>query len=267
MAFQAKKRISERNAYNIIVTMALHGNHYNDVQGNIRTISDIKAHYQQNGRKFKDVVSECRDYSKNVPIYENLIGAQWETRNATVSRPSHVTGEYEPVVSGDGTYNESDYWANFEISREDFEQAIKSGRVERFLSAVNAGIASVEAFLNHQYIVKLHATSDNPALRESLEHKMKNWPETLTGTAFDISTRPWGAFVELKRLRDDGFQHRKTVSTGITRNEHLRLLNLYKVAIARLLVDLHIHFGHRCPAAIIRCAFHPEIEIADRKET
>jgi len=263
--FQPKKRISNRNAYNIIVTMALHGNHYNDIHGNIQNASDIKTHYQQNGQNFKDVITKCRDYSEPVPIYENLTGAQWQTENASVSRPHHATGEFEPVVSGTGTYNESDYWATFEVSREDFEQAITSGRFERFLSAVNAGIASIEAFINHQYLIRSRATSNDPALRKDLEFKIKSWPKTLTGTAFDLSTRTWSTFAELKALRDERFQHRKTVSTGITRGEQLRLLNLYKIGIARLLVDLHIHFGHRCPAAIIRCAYYPEIEMIRSK--
>ncbi|MCJ7692553.1 MAG: hypothetical protein MUO22_03960 [Sedimentisphaerales bacterium] len=236
----------------------------NDSHGNIQTISDIQAHYRQEGLEFKKVINECRDYSKSVPIYENPIGTESQTAQATVSRPSDISGEIEPAFSGNGAYNESDYWANFEISREDFEQAIISGRYEHLLSAVNAGVASIEAFLNHEYMIRLGATVDDLVLRESLEPKMKSWPEILAGSSFDLSTRSWGPFVELKRSRDDGFQHGKPVSTGITRHEYLKLLKLYNVAIARLLVDLHIHFGHRCPTAIIRCAFHPEIELANQ---
>jgi hypothetical protein len=266
MAFRAKKRISERNAYNMVLAMALHGNHYNDIHGNIRAVSDVKAHYAQNDRDFKHVVATCRDFSQSVPFYENLIGAQWTAKGVTVSRPSHITGEYEPVVSGDGVYNESDYWANFEISKEDFDSAITSGRWERFLAAVNAGIAAVEAFLNHQYMVRLRVAGDDPALRENLETKMKTWPVKLSGRAFDLSSRSWSAFSKLKKLRDDGFQHRKSTSTGITHQEHLALLNEYKHAVPRLLLDLHIHFGERCPSAIIRYAYHPEIELESRKD-
>ena len=149
MAFKEKKRISERNAYNMVLAMALHGNHYNDIHSNIRAVSDVKAHYAQNSLDIKRVVADCRDFSQSVPLYENLIGAQWTAEGVTVSRPSHVTGEHETVVSGDGVYNESDYWASFEISKEDFDSAITTGRWERFLAAVNAGIAAVEAFLNH----------------------------------------------------------------------------------------------------------------------
>ena len=247
----------------MIAAMAFFGNHYNDIHGQIKTISDIKAHFAQNGKDFKQTVSKCRDYSEHVPMYENLIGAQWTTQGVTVSKPSHITGEYEPVIEGDGTYNESDYWANYEISKEDFESAIATGRLERFLSAVNAGISAIETFINHQYMRVYKVGSDQPELRESLEFKMKNWPEKLTGHRFDLSTKTWSSFVELKNLRDERFQHRKSLSTGITQKEHLKLLNMYKIAIPRLLFDLHLHFEQRCPAAIIRACFHPEIEIVN----
>jgi len=261
MVFRTKKRISKRNAYNMILAMAFHGNHYNDIYGHIRTVSDVKAHYIQIGDNFSQVISRCRDYSQSVPIYENLVGAPWTTMGVTVSRPNHMTGEYEPVVSGDGVYNESDYWATFEISKEDFDNAIESGRWERFLAAVNAGIAAVETFMNHQYMTRLCVSGDDAALRENLETKLKEWPALLTGNAFDLSGRSWASFSKLKKLRDDRFQHRKAITTGISRKEHLVLLNEYKQAVPRLLLDLHIHFGVRCPSAIIRYAYYPEIEI------
>lgn len=261
MAFRTKKRISERNAYKMILAMAFHGNHYNDIHGHIRAVSDVKAHYAQNGRDFSRVVAHCRDFSQSVPIYENLFGAQWTAEGVTVARPNHITGEYEPVVSGDGVYNESDYWATFEISKEDFDRAIQSGRWERFLAAVNAGIAAVEAFLNHQYMTRFRVPGDDAALRENLETKMKTWPAEMTGDAFDLSGRSWASFSKLKKLRDHGFQHRKAITTGISRKEHLALLNEYKQAVPLLLLDLHVHFGVRCPSAIIRYAFYPEIEM------
>lgn len=264
MAFRPKKRISERNAYNMIMAMAFHGNHYNDIHGNIRAASDVKAHYAQNGREFSRVVAHCRDFTQSVPIYENLIGAQWAAEGVTISRPNHITGEYQDIVSGDGVYNESDYWATFEISKEDFDNAIESGRWERFLSAVNAGIAAVEAFLNHEYMTRLRISGEHPALRENLEVKIKTWPAKLTGSAFDISGRSWASFSKLKKLRDDGFQHRKARSTGMSRKEYVGMLNEYKLAVPRLLFDLHVHFKVRCPSAIIRYAYYPEIELESR---
>lgn len=260
--FKAKTRISERSSYNLIVAMAKHGNHYKDLNNQIKAMADIKAHFQQNGLDFHKCVAGCRDFSKSVPMYENLLGAQWTTKGVTVSRPSHITGQYEPLVSGDGTYNESDYWANFEIAKEDFEHSLTSGRYERFLAAVNAGLAAIEAFLNKQYMVRAKVDSRDPELRKDLDWKVDEWPVRFTGTPFDKSTSSWNSFVELKKLRDEHFQHRKSVATGMTRNEMLRLLNMFRKGIAGLLYELHVHFEERCPTWIIRYAHYPEIELA-----
>jgi hypothetical protein len=35
-------------------------------------------------------------------MYENLIGPKWTTKGVSVSRPSHITGEYKELISGDG---------------------------------------------------------------------------------------------------------------------------------------------------------------------
>jgi hypothetical protein len=243
--------------------MAKHGNHYNDLGNQLKSTTNIKEHFAQNSLDFHRCVQQCRDFfGKSVPMYENLIGPQWTTKGVTVSRPSHITGEYEELVSGDGTYNESDYWATFEIAREDFEQALTTGRYERFLAAVNAGLAAIEAFLNHQYMAKTKNDEKDPELRKDLEWKMDNWPELFTGRRFDKSTAIWNHFLELKALRDEHFQHRKSLATGITRKDLVKLLNKFKHGIGGLLYELHVHFGVRCPAKIIRHAHYPEIEIA-----
>lgn len=261
MRFRQSKKISERNAYNMVVLMAMHGNHFNDIYGNIKTVNDIKEHYLQNGYEFKKVVSDIRDFSKRIPVYENLIGSQTFIQGVTVSKQSHITGEFEQVISGDGTYNDKDYWANFDISHEDFELAITSGKLERLLSAVNAGIASIEAYLNLKYMQFYRVSSDAPSLRDPLEEKIKNWPKIFTGASIDLSTRSWASFVAMKKLRDESFQHRKTVSSGILAIKHLKLLNMYKLAIPKFLLELHIHFSEKCPSSIIRYVFYPEINI------
>lgn len=267
MAFRLKKRISEQNARKMILAMAFHGNHYNDTHGHLRTVSDIKAHYAQNGYDFPRVISQCRNFSQRVPVYENLIGAQWTVEGeGAVSRLNHITGEHDLVFSGDGSYSESNYWASFEISREDFDSAIKSGRWERFLTAVNAGIAAIEAFMNQEYMIRLRVPKEDADLRKDLETKMKTWPARLTGNAFDLSGRSWASFSKLKNLRDNDFQHSKAVTTGMSRKEHVGLLNEYKQAVPRLLFDLHVHFGVRCPSEIIRYAYYPEIEMESRAD-
>lgn len=259
MGFLARPRISERSAHKMIVEMALHGNHYNDIHGDLRNVGNIKEHLRQNNYSLKSLTIKIQTYSNRIPIYENLIGAQWKTKGVTISRPNHITGEMMPVSSGDGTYNESDYWASFELSLEDFEAAIKSGSPERFLSAVNSGIASIEAFLNQQYMIRCKIREDHSDLKKDLEFKIKSWPELIVGTRFDLSGREWNEFVRLKKLRDDSFQHRKSISSGLSDKELLQLLNTYKLAVPKLLFNLHIHTNQRCPSAIIRASYYPEI--------
>lgn len=101
----------------------------------------------------------------------------------------------------------------------------------------------------------------DPELRKNLEWKIDNWSYDFTGTRFGKSTSVWSTFLELKRLRDERFQHQKSVASGISRKELLSLLNKFKHGIAGLLYELHVHFGQRCPAKIIRHAHYPEIEI------
>jgi len=267
MTFRKNPRISERSAYNMVLAMAYYGNHYHDIQGHIRTVSDVKEQYAINGYDFLRVIQKCRDFARTVPVFENLLGAQWVTRGVAVSRQNPSTAGFESIVSGDGLYNENNYWASFEISLEDFDSAIASGRWERFLSAVSAGLAAIEAFLNEQYIICLAAQSNDPALRLGLVDKLKTWPVHLTGRPFDLSGRSFQSMQKLKKLRDDDFQHRKTIRTGVTRKQHLMLLNEFRFAIPKLLLDLHVHFGCRCPSAIIRYAYHPETELSNKTNT
>jgi hypothetical protein len=265
MIFRAKKKISERNAYNMVVNMAIHGNHYNDIHGLIKNISDVKRHLSQNNIEFKKVIEHCRVFSQSVPVYENLIGPTMRTHGVKVQRPNHITGEYETIIDGDGEINENNYWALFEISKEDFENSIKSGSRERFLAAVNAGIAAIESFLNHQYMILKKVSEENPALRHNLERKIKEWPIELTEKKFPLLGKNWSTFLHLKKMRDENFQHMKTTSTGITNKDTLSNLNSFKHGIPRLIFDLHIHFKCRCPCSIIRMCHYPEIELVQEK--
>ena len=164
--YTARKRISERESRNLIVAMAIHGNHFNDPMRALKTTASIKEHLSQAGLSFKSCIRQCRDFSRSVPVYENLVGPTWTTTGVTVSRTNHISGEYEPLISGDGTYNESDYWAAFEIAIEDFEQSLRTGKHERFLAAVNAGIAAIETYLNRQYMIRLKRDKSDTNLRE-----------------------------------------------------------------------------------------------------
>ena len=244
----------------MVLAMAMHGNHNKDIHRNIRTVANVRDHFAQNGMDFKAEVAKCRDFRHHVPMYENLMGAQWTTQGVTVSKPDHVTGEFKEIVSGDGTYNEADYWALFDLAREDFDQALETGKYERFLSAVNSGLASIETFMNHQYLVRTGSRQDDEALKRDIEAKIDDWMPLFTGKRFDKGQREWAAFKELKNLRNEDFQHRKSIASGITFRQLVELLNDFRYGICRVLMEFHVLFGHRCPTAIIRYSHYPEIE-------
>lgn len=258
-SIRVKPRISERAACNMIVQMAMYGNHYNDIYHNIKTVTDVREHYRKNGMDFNVVVNKCRDFRYHVPIYENLLGAQRTIQGCALSKVDHITGDYKEIVSGDGTYNEADYWALFDLSYEDFEHALEAAKYERFLSAVNSGMASIETFLNHQYFVRMHTKSDSEVLKKDIETKVDEWIPLLTGKRYDKGGRDWAAFKKLKSLRNEHFQHRKSVASGITFLQLVDLLNEFKYGICRILMEFHKIFAYRCPTIIIRCSYYPEI--------
>ena len=261
---KAKFRISERSSYNMIIAMAMHGNHNKDIYRNIKTVANVEDHLSQNGMTLKAEINKCRDFKQHVPLYENLLGAQWTTNEASVSKVNHSTRKYQEIISGDGTFNEADYWVLFELAREDFETSIKTGRYERFLSAVNSGLAAIETFMNHQYLIRTGCDADDAELKNDIEKKVSEWVPMFSGKTYDKSKHEWAAFKKLKALRNEDFQHRKSVTSGITFRALVDLLNEFRYGICKVLMELHILFEHRCPTIIIRYAHYPEIELIKR---
>lgn len=253
-------KISPNESRKMIVEMAKYGNHYNDLKNQIKTVKDIKLHYKQNGKNFKKVITHCRTFENPIPIYENLIGAQWTTKGITVSKEDHITGEDKVIISGDGIYNESDYWANFELSKEDFEQAITTIRFERLLASFGAGIAAIEAFLNSQYILRTKCPTDDKKIKCNIDVKFDEWIPMLTGTKFDKSGIEWRDYKIVTDHRNEFLQHRKSIATGIRFEELEKLFNKYRTGICGVLFQLHVLFEVRCPCAIIRLSHCPNIK-------
>ena len=119
----------------------------------------MKRHLKQNGYDLDELVERCRNFKTLVPVYENLIGAQFivgadgDETSFKVKVIDGETGHEINVLEGEGIVNLKDYWRCFELSVSDFEQSIISENYDKFLSAVNSGIASIEAYLNYQYLL------------------------------------------------------------------------------------------------------------------
>ena len=259
-SIRIKPRISNSSASKMVVAMAMHGNHNKDIYRKIKTVADVSDHFSQNGMDFKKEVSKCRNFRYHVPMYENLLGALWITQGVTVSKPDHVTGEFKEIVSGEGTYNETDYCALFDLAREDYDKAIETSNYIRFLSAVNSGLASIENFLNHQYLIRTRTQLNDEALKKDIEAKFDEWILLFTSKRYDKGGRDWAAFKKLKNLRNEDFQHQKSVASGINFRDLVDHLNDFKYGICQVLLQLHILVGERCPTSVIRYSYYPEIE-------
>jgi hypothetical protein len=244
----------------MILLMGKIGNHNKDPKRLLRNDADIKKHYHQNGIRFDEVVERCRIFSNNVPFYENILLAQARTHGMTVSKVDPSTGKYEPVVEGDGVFNQKDYWNSFDLAVEDFENSIEGADYERFLSAVNCGLSSIEAFLNYQYLHKTSKDHEPEALRQDLIWKFDTWIPQFTKTSFDKSKSHWMNFKMLKESRDNKFQHRKSTASGITYSDMEKFINLFRSGVCRVLLELHLLFNERCPTKIIRYSYYPNIK-------
>jgi hypothetical protein len=258
--FHIRPRISERAAYDLVAAMALHGNHGTHMVMNLHTVKDIRDYCSRHGMEFKAVVSACRDFTKPIPFFENLARAQRTTENVSVSVRDHITGEWVQVAPSGGMFNLEDYWALFEHAQEDFHLALQNATYERFLAAVNLGLAAIEAFMNQQFMVLAAVRSDDEALKSDLEKKIIEWIPRFTGNRFETGSRDWAAFKLLKTCRNEDFQHRKSIASGIGFRQLVDLLNQFKLGICRVLLKLHQAFSRRCPACIIRYSYFPQIE-------
>lgn len=257
--FRVNQKIPRRWAHEMIILMGKLGNHNYDLGGHLKTDADIKRHYAQNNYDFEVEVQRCRTFTENIMIYENLIGSQWTTKGVKVSRVNPTTGQEETLVEGDGVYNDKDYWHSFELAVSDLDEAISKSSYGKFLSAINNGIASIEAFFNYEYLHKMKEGVQPAELEISLDAKVDNWPERFTGIKLDKSKIFWNHFRELKNLRNNKFQHIKSSATGKTFIAMEREFNMFRTGIAQFLLELHVIYKERCPSKIIRYSYFPDI--------
>lgn len=255
--------ISKADAREMIFAMGLFGNHNAEhLYGRpLRSRDDIIKILERNGWPLVNAIEHCCNPENSVPVLENIIGATWNTKTikgSTISRQDPVTAEWKQLAPGEGSYTNSNYWALFELSADDFDIAYSKTNFDRFLTSVNSGIASVEGYLNYEYQVRRR--EQNPAeIRESIDWKVNNWIPALTNSKFDKGTLTWACFKKLRVLRDDEFQHPKNAWSGRAHATYPDQFNQYRIGICRLLLELHIHLKRKCPCRIIRYSFYPKI--------
>jgi hypothetical protein len=242
----------------MIVLMALHGNHNHHLLQPINSEADVVAILNASGCPIGQLEEKCRYFDQSIPIFENLLGPVWKASGVTISRVNPATGQRAQLNTSDGLVTESDYWARFQISVEDFEQAILKENPDRYLAAIAAGTAAIEGFCNYQFLKKGN-NAESGEIREPLDWKFENWIPRFTNRKLDKGRKSWERFKRLRQLRNDEFQHPKAMWSARNFSDLPSLFNDYRWGICRLLLELHVIFRERCPSRIIRYSFYPSI--------
>ena len=149
----ADKR-TRRATHDMILMMAKHGNHGH--RQRFVSDADVKRFFQSNGCYWDDLVRECREPNKIIPIVENLIGSTW--RVSPGARAAIVTGaatdrEKEIAsVEGPGTLTTSAYLQLFENAVDNFHKCMESASFSDFQSCVSNGIASIDGYIEYPWL-------------------------------------------------------------------------------------------------------------------
>lgn len=266
---QYKPKISRRSSKEMILLFAKYGNHgLGDFGASLNSDADVKRFVASQGSDFDRIVERCRDFSENVPFFENLVGGTWEvTPGATVSIVDNNTKEERQKVTGPGTISSYGYWAAFEISVEARDRAVNNKSFGDFLSAVVSGIASIEGYINYRAEIwnKKHPGNqliDSRENKVSLDDKFDDWiPIMASGRKLDKSKISWAHFKILRGIRDNVSIHPKDPSQGVSLKDLAEGINMFRTGIAMLLVQPHILFEERIPSVIIRAMHMPDVEV------
>ncbi len=240
----------------LIIDLALYSNYYPHGCPPFRTVSDVARYLQQRGLSLPQCAEESKSYAEKPKYFYNLIGPTWQAKGVTVSRPDQKTGEQKTIISGDGQYNTSNYWAKFDQSWADFERALTDANHELLLSAIAKGQAAIENFLNSLNIRDIEKSSVEGKLKKAFlaVNPKDDWDK-------ERNEEPWSCFIEMKRIRNKIETHNKEDATGFNYEEMLKHFNLYIPAICKTLFKLHKMLNMKCPASIVRSSYHPKINM------
>lgn len=261
-----KEKISRRAAQEMILLFARHGNHYHET--NFKSDADVKRAFAANRVDFEKLVEECRDFTKPVPFFENMISSTWlSIGDVEMSRVDAVTGDEDLKAKGPGALVLQGYWATFESALEARDRSIQKSSYTEYLSAITSGIASIEGYVNYraEQWNKKHDDQlliDSSTTKVSLTDKFDNWIPVMTqGKKLDKSGVNWRDFKIIKSIRDDLAIHPKSSGYGISFYNLAEKINLFRTGIAGLLIQLHLLFNEKIPGVIIRATYVPDVEV------
>ncbi len=268
--FVVDKKLSRREARNMILRMGRYGNHNKHFERSFDTDEAVVNYLQEQGFDFDRVVEVCRNKDESIPRVENLITSEW-TGGAPPGGYLVVKDARGDVLSGftdgeSGRMTMSTYWSRFERAVAGFDRCLETTSYEDLLSAISSGVSSIEAYIGHQVETynRQHPEDklvDSKQNKISFDDKIKHWVPRMSGETFDKgSNRNWSDFKVLRAVRDQEDAHPGTSAYAHSFKDMEALLNRFRGGIAGLLLDLCIHFEEKqVPTVIIRRAYLPKV--------
>ncbi len=259
--FKFKERRFRKSSKEFVCTLVRYGNH--DRFGQFPSDNYVRKSFEINGYDWDRLIDRCRDPEEVPrPEFVNYIERTgWYTYGEDVQLQSGTGAS----VNGAGAVFPFSYYIIWKSAQAAFERAVEHSLYGEFLAACALGVASIEAYINHQAIQfnrkggdLLHDSKTAPV---KFDEKLKTWITKITGRKLDIGTENWQHFRKLRLIRDDQVVHPKTSGIGITYEEMTGLMNLYRTGINGVLIDLHKHFNDRIDYPLVKAGFMPEVEL------
>lgn len=272
---QYKSKISKSASKEMILLFGRYGNHFHEGPSKYITESfpfkhdeDVIKALAANGIEFNQLVTRCRNFDQNVPMFENLIGSTIQTVGSPrLSRINWDTGEEDLIIQEPGRMTIYDYWSKFEEAVDSRDRAVEKSSFLDFHSATVIGIASIESYINYRAEIwnqfnPQNRLVDSRESKVSFEEKIDSWiPETTGGKTLNKSNQDWNHYKILRRIRDDTVVHPKSSGYSISLLNLAWQINLFRRGIAGLLIQLHILFQEKIPRIIIRARYAPDVEV------
>ena len=256
MKIRVGEYISQIEAINLLLDLALHSNYIPLDGPELTTIPAVASYLAAKGLSIPKCASEIVKYTEKPKYFYNLIGATYQVRGAKISRVDLETGHEKQILSGDGQYNEANYWAKFDQAQIDYERAIDDVNHELLFSSFSKGQAAVENYLNVLPVAGIKDKSVEGKLKSAylVKKRKADWNDVR-------GTQPWSTFLELKQIRNKQEVHNKSEASGFTYEEIFDHFRIFPIAISQLLLRLHKLWGMRCPASIVRASYFPDLHL------
>lgn len=257
IALKRITKLSRKKAEQFVLDLANYSNHYN-FSYHFTTLHELKKYCSSVNISLEAIVEQARDIKQSVPHFENLVGSLWTATGMRVQKINPESGAYETVLDGDGQWSEAPYWTNFDISYKLFESSVESSSFPEFFGAVERGFSSIEHYIDHRVRIwngqnPTQKLIDNSKSKVRFEEKIGAWiPLMSGGVCVDKGSEIWQSFKFMKELRDGSIVHSSRPMYGLQYKELARLMGHYGPGIAGMLFHLHVIFGERVPAIVIR---------------